>query len=103
MIAAIPAATTGETDDPRNDDGRKLRPLAENLFDDERREAQAARLQGRAVFRDPREADRVWVLFDWDDKGWASFVADPEVPPIMKAAGHKTKAQAAPFAVHYSS
>ena len=59
--------------------------------------------KGATVFRDPREADRVWVLFDWDDKGWANFVADPEVPPIMKAAGHKTKAQAAPFAVHYNS
>ena len=51
--------------------------------------------KGATVFRDPREADRVWVLFDWDDNGWANFVADPEVPPIMKAAGHKTKAQAA--------
>ncbi|MBV9558159.1 MAG: hypothetical protein JO254_13905 [Pseudolabrys sp.] len=59
--------------------------------------------KGATVFRDPNEADRVWVLFDWDDKGWASFVSDPEVPPIMKEAGHKTKAQAAPAAVHYNS
>jgi hypothetical protein len=50
------------------------------------------------VFRDPSEDDRVWVVFDWDEEGWASFVSDPEVPPIMKQAGHKTKPQAAQFA-----
>jgi hypothetical protein len=51
--------------------------------------------KGCTVFRDPAEADRVWVLFDWDEKGWQSFVSDPEVPPIMKEAGHKGKPQAA--------
>ena len=29
------------------------------------------------------------MLFDWDAEGWQSFVSDPEVPPIMKEAGHK--------------
>jgi hypothetical protein len=33
--------------------------------------------------------DRVWVVFDWDEKGWQSFVSDPDVPPVMKEAGHK--------------
>lgn len=33
-----------------------------------------------------------------DEKGWQSFVSDPEVPPIMKEAGHKSKPQAATFA-----
>jgi hypothetical protein len=47
--------------------------------------------KGALVFRDPNEADRVWVIFDWDDKGWQSFVSDPTVPPIMKEAGHKSK------------
>jgi hypothetical protein len=51
--------------------------------------------KGATVFRDPAEEDRVWVLFDWDEQGWQSFVSDPEVPPIMQRAGHKTKAQAA--------
>ena len=51
--------------------------------------------KGCTVFRDPTEADRVWAIFDWDEKGWQSFVTDPEVPPIMKAAGHKGKPQAA--------
>jgi hypothetical protein len=43
------------------------------------------------IFRDPSEDDRVWVVFDWDEQGWQSFVSDPEVPPIMKEAGHKSK------------
>jgi hypothetical protein len=47
------------------------------------------------VFRDPSEADRVWAVFDWDAAGWQRFVSDPEVPPIMKEAGHKGKPQAA--------
>ena len=25
------------------------------------------------------------MIFDWDDRGWQSFVSDPEVPPIMQA------------------
>jgi hypothetical protein len=53
---------------------------------------------GAMIFRDPSEDDRVWVLFDWDEQGWQNFVSDPEVPPIMKEAGHKSKAQAAAFA-----
>jgi hypothetical protein len=51
--------------------------------------------KGATVFRDPNEADRVWVLFDWDADGWQSFVSDPDVPPIMQEAGHKGRPQAA--------
>ncbi len=54
--------------------------------------------KGAIVFRDPSEADRVWVAFDWDEQGWQSFVSDPEVPPILKQAGHKSRPQAAQFA-----
>ena len=54
--------------------------------------------KGALVFRDPAEEDRVWVIFDWDEQGWQSFVSDPTVPPIMKQAGHKSKPQAAAFA-----
>ena len=53
--------------------------------------------KGALVFRDPSEEDRVWAVFDWNEQGWQSFVSDPEVPPIMKEAGHKTKPQAALF------
>jgi hypothetical protein len=51
--------------------------------------------KGAHVFRDPTEDDRVWVLFDWDEAGWQSFVSDPEVPPIMQEAGHKGRPQVA--------
>jgi len=54
--------------------------------------------KGALVFRDPSEDDRVWVIFDWDEQGWQSFVSDPTVPPIMRDAGHKGKPQAAAFA-----
>ena len=59
--------------------------------------------KGCIVFHDPTEADRVWVIFDWDDKGWQSFVTDPEVPAIMKEAGHLGKPQAAKLAGRYSA
>lgn len=51
--------------------------------------------KGAMVFRDPNQEDRVWVVFDWDEQGWANFVSDPEVPGIMKDAGHKGKPQPA--------
>jgi len=51
--------------------------------------------KGALVFRDPNQADRVWAIFDWDELGWQSFVSDPEVPPILKQAGHTSKPQAA--------
>ncbi len=54
--------------------------------------------KGAIVFRDPSETDRVWVAFDWDEAGWQSFVSDPDVPPILKEAGHKGKPQAAQLA-----
>ncbi len=50
---------------------------------------------GSTVFRDPTEENRVWALFDWDEAGWAKFVSDPEVPPILKEAGHLGKPEAA--------
>ena len=59
--------------------------------------------KGAMVFRDPAEADKVWVIFDWDEKGWQSFVSDPEVPPIMHEAGHKGRPQAAAFAGQFDS
>ena len=51
--------------------------------------------KGSTVFRDPTEENRVWALFDWNEEGWASFVSDPEVPPILKEAGHLGKPEAA--------
>jgi hypothetical protein len=59
--------------------------------------------KGAQVFRDPNEGDRVWVLFDWDEEGWQSFVSDPEVPPILKEAGHKGPPQTAQPAGRYDA
>ena len=59
--------------------------------------------KGSSVFRDPQEADRVWVIFDWDEQGWKSFVTDPEVPAILKEAGHTTKPQMASLGGQYGS
>src|SRR5919197_3393771 len=47
------------------------------------------------VYRDPNENNRMWVVFDWDEHGWADFVSDPEVPAVLKDAGHLSKPQAA--------
>ena len=59
--------------------------------------------KGATVFRAPSEEDRVWVIFDWDAQGWQSFVSDPEVPPIMREAGHKGKPQAAVLAGQFGA
>ena len=59
--------------------------------------------KGSTVFRDPHEEDRVWVIFDWDEEGWQNFVSDPEVPPILQAAGHKEKPQAAEFSGRFDA
>jgi hypothetical protein len=42
---------------------------------------------GATVFRDPNDADRVWVVFDWDEEGWRNFTSDPDVPGIFQQAG----------------
>ena len=59
--------------------------------------------KGAMVFRDPAEDDRVWVVFDWDEQGWQSFVSDPDVPPIMKEAGHKGPPQVAELGGRYDA
>jgi hypothetical protein len=48
---------------------------------------------GAAVFRDLSESDRLWAIFDWDAQGWQNYLSDPDVPPILAAAGHKGKPQ----------
>jgi hypothetical protein len=53
--------------------------------------------KGATVFRDPAEENRVWALFDWDETGWAAFVSDPTVPPVLADAGHLQKPAAATY------
>ena len=59
--------------------------------------------KGATVFRDPTEADRVWVIFDWDEQGFKNFLSDPEVPAIIQEAGHKGKPSAAKLGGQYSA
>ena len=59
--------------------------------------------KGSVVFRDPNEDDRVWVVFDWDADGWQKFATDPEVPAILKEAGHKGKPQVAELGGRYEA
>ena len=40
--------------------------------------------KGAYVVRDPDDANRVWVFFDWTQKGYEEFLADPEVPAIAR-------------------
>jgi hypothetical protein len=57
--------------------------------------------KGSTVFRDPTEENRVWALFEWDEQGWTAFVSDPEVPPILKDAGHLGKPESATLLGQY--
>ena len=57
----------------------------------------------RGIIEVTTEDDRVWVIFDWDEKGWASFVSDPSVPPILHAAGHVGVPQAAVLGGQYDA
>src|ERR1700756_3872873 len=49
--------------------------------------------KGALVFRHRNEADPGWGIFCWDLEGWKAFPSDPEVPPILQAAGHKSPPQ----------
>jgi hypothetical protein len=59
--------------------------------------------KGATVFRDPNEADRVWVLFDWDEEGFQNFLSDPRSRPIIQAAGHKSRPQPAELGGQYDA
>lgn len=43
--------------------------------------------KGAQVFRDPTDADRLWIVFDWDEEGFKSLLSDPEMPAVFKEAG----------------
>ena len=51
--------------------------------------------RGATVFRDPTDESRVWGVFDMDEEGFAKFVSDPDVPPLLKEAGALGKPEAA--------
>jgi quinol monooxygenase YgiN len=43
--------------------------------------------KGSRVFRDPEDAGRVLVVFDWEEEDYEKFLSDPEVPAIFQEAG----------------
>jgi hypothetical protein len=43
--------------------------------------------RGARVYRDPNDEGRLWVLFDWDDRGYGNLMSDPEMPAIFQEAG----------------
>jgi hypothetical protein len=43
--------------------------------------------KGSHVFRDPNDANRLWVVFDWDEDGYRNLVSDPDMPAIFEEAG----------------
>jgi hypothetical protein len=51
--------------------------------------------EGAQVFRDPDDAGRVWVIFDWDAEGFERFVSDPDVPVIFQEGGVEGRPQLA--------
>jgi hypothetical protein len=51
--------------------------------------------KGATVFRDPNDEGRFWVVFDWHEAGWQSFVSDPDVPAIFQEGGLQGRPQAA--------
>jgi len=58
---------------------------------------------GARLYRDPNEADRVWILFDWDAEGWQNFISDPDVPAIFQEAGIEGGPQTAELGGQYDA
>jgi heme-degrading monooxygenase HmoA len=51
--------------------------------------------KGAQAFRDPNEADRVWVVFDWDPEEFKGFVSSPEAKEIFQEGGLQAPPQPA--------
>ena len=51
--------------------------------------------KGGHVFRDPDDADRVWVVFDWGEDEFKDFVSSPEAQEVFKEGGLQGRPQPA--------
>ena len=67
----------------------------------EKRKAHGSK--GSHVFRDPDDASRVWVVFDWEMEDYGKFMADPVVPAIFQEAGLQSPPVKAEAAGEYDS
>ena len=47
--------------------------------------------KGSVVYRDPTEENRMWVLFEWDERAGRTSCPTPRSPPMLKEAGHLAK------------
>ena len=54
--------------------------------------------KGSHVFRDPNDEHRFWVVFDWDEEGYAHLLSDPEMPAIFQEAGLEGRPETAELA-----
>lgn len=52
--------------------------------------------KGAQVFRDPSDPGRVWAVFDWDEEGWQSYLADPQAAEIFKEGGLEGRPETIP-------
>ncbi|AXB43315.1 hypothetical protein [Amycolatopsis albispora] len=43
--------------------------------------------RGARVYFDPEDPHRAWSVFDWDQKDYDRFLADPEIPAIARELG----------------
>jgi heme-degrading monooxygenase HmoA len=50
---------------------------------------------GSHVFRDPNDETRVWVVFDWDEESFRSFLSDPDMEAIFEEGGLEERPQPA--------
>jgi hypothetical protein len=54
--------------------------------------------RGSYVFRDPNDADRLWVLLDVDEEGYKNLMSDPEMPALFRDAGLEGRPEMAELA-----
>lgn len=59
--------------------------------------------KGSHVFRDPNDANRVWVVIDLDEESFQQFLSDPDVPAIFQEGGLEGRPQAAEPAGEHDS
>lgn len=78
----------------------RSRRIARSGLGREGRKAVPSRTGARAnaVFRDPSDDERIWVVFDWDEEGYNSLLEDPEFQVLFDEAGLKSRPVKAEFA-----
>lgn len=59
--------------------------------------------KGAQVFRDPTDADRLWVVFDWDLEGYKQLLSDPDMPAIFQEAGLQARPEVAELVREHDS